>query len=376
MDFDSKEIRTILIAPDKFKTTLSAEAVAVAIAKGIQSKSVQTIIHPMADGGEGTCRILTAAAGGSIQFSFVTDPLKRQVKASYGLSVDGTTAWIEMAEASGLWRLQSTERNPGVTTTFGTGELILSAVQKGVREIILGCGGSATHDGAVGMAAALGYVFRKSNGQAFIPTGDTLIEIASIDSTKVSEQLKKVSFHVISDVTNPLTGPKGSAMTFARQKGAEENDLIRLDKGLEHLNQLFLSENFYLNAQIEGAGAGGGFPSGAVYFLNAKTHKGIDWVMAKTGLAEKIEQVDLVITGEGQLDEQSLNGKVVSGILSACLKEKKPCWIVCGRNLLSEGAMVAAGIDKLISISELAGKEESMQRPAYWITQAMHLSGL
>lgn len=371
MAFDSKRIRNILIAPDKFKTTLSAKEVAGAIRDGIKSNSIQIVLHPMADGGEGTCNILTAAAGGSMQSVLVSDPLRRQVMASYGLSVDHNTAWIEMAEASGLWRLQQAERHPGRTTTFGTGELILSAIQNGAQEIVLGCGGSATHDGGVGMAAALGYTFMNNQGQPFLPTGDTLHKIASIDSSSVFEKIQKTKFSVIADVTNPLSGPEGAARTFARQKGANETDIDFLDNGLKHLHELFSHDPFYRAAKIEGAGAGGGFPSGAVYFLKAKTYKGIDWVMEKTGLFDKIKQADLVITGEGQLDEQSLRGKVVSGVLTAASKAQKPCWIVCGANALTEQATVDAGIAKVISISSLAGKEESMQRTAYWITRIM-----
>jgi len=376
MGFDSKGIRRILIAPDKFKTTLSADEVAVAVAQGIKSDSIQTIRHPMADGGEGTCKILTAAAGGSIQTSMASDPLRRPIHASYGLSADHSTAWIEMAEASGLWRLETTERHPGKTTTFGTGELILSAIEHGVREVVLGCGGSATHDGAVGMASALGYIFLNKNGLPFLPTGDTLHEIASIDSKNVSDRIHRVNFHIVSDVTNPLIGPEGAARTFAIQKGASENELDRLDKGLEHLNHLFSTDPFYASARIEGAGAGGGFPSGSVYFLKAQTHKGIDWVIDKTGMIEKVKGVDLVITGEGQLDAQSLRGKVVSGVLSACQKAHKPCWIVCGVNQLSDRAIAEAGIDKVISIASLTSREESMRHPAYWIAQAMGKIGL
>lgn len=362
----------ILIAPDKFKSSLSAHQISEVIAKNLSGRGYRPTACPLADGGEGTASILTELAGGRLISVSVHDPLMRIVTAAYGLSPDGSTAFIEMAHASGLWRLKKNESDPRVTTTAGTGELIVHALDSGVKKIILGCGGSATNDGGVGMAAALGWKFFDFADQEFIPTGGTLVNLQRIEDNLIHPRIRQVSFMVISDVTNPLTGSNGAAYTFGPQKGADVNSVKRLDEGLIHLDRIFSKYSGRSFDSLPGSGAGGGMGAGARFFLNAEWVQGIHYVIQASGLEEKIKESDLVITGEGKLDHQSLQGKVVSGVSMLCKKHERPLWVICGINELDGEEIRLLGAERIISIGNLAGKmEESMRRPAYWIDQAI-----
>ena len=358
----------ILIAPDKFKSSLSAREVTDTLAAILLQAGHGVTDCPLADGGEGTSFILTESCGGSLVEILASDPLMRQVRCSYGISPDGRTAFIEMSQASGLWRLHHTEYNPGVTSTFGTGELILHALNSGVREIILGCGGSATNDGGAGMAAALGWQFLDPFGKSFLPTGDTLHQISALSHENVSPLLNQVTFTVISDVLNPLTGPKGAAFTFGLQKGATADQLIHLDHGLRKLNELFHKYSGRSFDDLPGSGAGGGLGAGARFFLNARWDLGIHVVMNRTGIEDKIQHADLVITGEGKLDQQSLDGKVVSGVASLCKKHGKRLIIVCGVNELTAEASAPLHAERILSLAEVAGSEEAARaQPQFWM---------
>ena len=362
----------VLIAPDKFKSGLSAFEVAACIESALQPFGIQTEVCPLADGGEGTGTILTNLCGGKILSARVHDPLTRPVEASFGLSPDGKTAFIEMSQASGLWRLKREEYNPEVTTTYGTGELIVRALESGAVKVVLGCGGSATNDGGAGMAAALGWKFFDSAGKEFIPSGGTLKNIRSVSGEAVHPLLRSSAFTVISDVTNPLTGPHGAAFTFGPQKGADKNSVIKLDEGLMHLDKVIAQLSGKSFDIIPGAGAGGGMGAGAMYFLNAVPEQGIHFVIRASDLERKILNADLVITGEGKLDHQSLQGKVVSGISGLCKKHYKPFWIICGINELGPEAFDNLGAAQVISLSEIAGSpEESISQPAFWIEKAV-----
>ncbi len=361
----------ILVAPDKFKLTLSAGQVAGIISSVLNGNGHEVIPCPLADGGEGTFELLTAACGGTTYRMMVSDPLGRRVAAEFGRSPDGISAYIDMSQAAGLFRLDANERDPERTTTFGVGEMIAEAIRLGAKNIIIGCGGSATNDGGAGMAAALGYRFMDVNGNAFVPTGGVLCRIARIDEANVNPSLKETRFTVISDVTNPFTGPEGASLVFAPQKGAHPDAILRLDEGLKYLASIFEKRTGFQIRSICGAGAGGGFTGGAAWFLGADSQPGADWVMHHTGFMEKLRLADLVITGEGRLDEQSLRGKVVSKVAGACRSLSIPCQVVCGESLLPEEAEVIPGVTRILSLTSLAGSPKAaIERSAFWLEKA------
>jgi len=362
----------ILVAPDKFKNSLSAMQASMAIADSLGSKGHVVQIHPLADGGEGTSQILTQHASGRSVNCMATDPLGRKVDCTYGLSSDGKTAFIEMAQASGLWRLNKNEMNPEITTTFGTGELILHALKNGSSEIILGCGGSATHDGGTGMAVALGWKFFDHHGKEFLPVGSTLVHVKTISDEQVHPFLSQIKFKVISDVTNPLTGPEGAAHTFGPQKGATPEAVFRLDVAMTALDLEFSKITGHSFQDDPGAGAGGGMGAGARFFLNASWESGIAYVIRNTHFEKRLAESDLVFSGEGRLDAQSLNGKVISGVSELCKKWNKRLWIICGSNALEPEHQIELGIERIISLEEISGNRDlAIEQPDFWIKEAL-----
>jgi len=350
----------ILIAPDKFKGSLSSEDVCNAVESGLRRKSQDYLITkvPVADGGEGTCDILTMHSQGSkVRLSSV-DPLGRKIETYYGISGDGTCAFIEMAAASGLHLLKRSEYDPAHTSTVGTGLMIRHAMDKGVQRIVLGIGGSATNDAGVGMASVLGFVFRNSTRIIEHPNGSDLITLREI--RQVDPVLTNVSVTVLCDVTNPLYGPNGAANIFAPQKGANSHAVAFLDAGLTHFAQLVNSQ-FGIDLNFPGAGAGGGMGAGARFFLNAEIDSGIDYVMKFVDLETKVREADVVITGEGKLDQQSLSGKVIAGISRLCSQHHKPLFIVTGKSELSLDEAQTLGCAAIISlIGEGISQEEAM----------------
>jgi len=342
----------ILIAPDKFRGSLEADEVCRAVEEGIllAFPSASVVSIPLADGGEGTTQILTEQSKGSYKSVQVQDPLGRTVEAAYGLSGDGQTAYIEMASASGLRLLSAGERNPMLTTTYGTGQLILAAIGNGAREIILGIGGSATTDGGIGMAAAVGYRFRDENGHVLNPVGGSLSKIRSIDFHDVDSRLQSVSITVACDVTNPLSGSQGAAYIYGPQKGADKKMVEELDLGLRNLTTV-AHQTFGTDVSNQpGAGAAGGLGAGCLWFLNATLKEGVSIVMERTNIAEHIKNSDLVITGEGKVDEQTLSGKVVKGLADLCQSFHVPLAVVCGTLMISPEETRAAGITYAVSV--------------------------
>lgn len=342
----------ILIAPDKFRGSLDAADVIKAVSAGIAevSKEITIASVELADGGEGTMRILTELAEGQYISVEVQDPLGRLINSEYGFSEKTETAFIEMAVASGLNLLHSSEHNPMLTSTYGTGQLILSAVKKGAKHIILGIGGSATTDGGIGMAAALGFRFYNEENIELIPNGGALTDIRRIDSSKVDERLKNISVTVACDVTNPLFGESGAAYVYGPQKGADPEMVKILDAGLENLSKV-ATETFGSDlSDIPGAGAAGGLGAGALWFLNASLKEGVGIVMEQNKIDQLIANADLVITGEGKVDEQTLQGKVVKGLADACRKYEVPLIVVCGTLLISASELRKAGITSAISV--------------------------
>lgn len=363
----------ILIAPDKFKLTMTAMKVTEIIAAVFEEHGHEIIRCPLADGGEGTFELLAASCNGSIHTMEVSDPLGKNVKAAFGFSPEKSTAFIDMSQAAGLFRLTASERNPEQTNTYGVGEMIMEAMRFGATEIILGCGGSATNDGGTGMAAALGYRFIDAGGVPFIPVGGTLDRIARIDATQAFPGLDKVSFTVISDVTNPFSGPDGAAFVFAPQKGADVTAVRRLDHGLSHLARLFEQRDGFYIDDVRGAGAGGGFTGGAAWFLHAQHLPGAAFVADRSGFHQHLSAADLVVTGEGRLDDQSIHGKVVSEVANACLRQSVPMHIVCGQQQISQGARMALGAAGIWSLSDVAGSADGpLNNPEYWLRKAVH----
>jgi len=309
----------IVIAPDSFKGSLSAGQVADCIAEGIHrvSPDIEVLCIPLADGGEGTVEALVKATHGSIIPVRATDPLGHEIDSSFGILGDGKTAVVEMAAASGIQLIPESLRNPMLTTTYGTGELILQALETGCEQLILGIGGSATNDGGVGMAQALGGKFLDRNGCDVGFGGGKLADIYSIDLSKMDSRIGNVWITVACDVTNPLTGSNGASAVFGPQKGATPEMVQELDAGLKHLAEIIRRD---LGLDVEnspGAGAAGGMGAATLAFLKAELKSGIEIILEATRFNEHISDADLVITGEGRIDSQTLQGKTINGVLRA-----------------------------------------------------------
>lgn len=343
----------VLIACDSFKDALSAMEVCQAIENGLKMgiADIETIRFPLADGGEGTAEILTYHSQGMIRTIVVNDPLSRPVKASYGISKDGTTAFIEMAAASGLPLLKPEERRAALTSTFGTGELVLDAIAQGARSIFLGIGGSATNDVGMGMAQALGYRFLDREGKELQGTGENLIRVAEITAPE-NPLPADLKVNVICDVDNPLYGPKGAAFVYAPQKGASSETVKQLDEGLQHFSQILQAHFKKDFALIPGAGAAGGLGAGAMAFLGAQLQAGISTVLAYTNIDQYLPQVDLIITGEGKLDHQTLHGKLIHGICQKAAQFKVPVVALCGTLTAKPHQIKSIGLRAAFSIME------------------------
>lgn len=322
----------IIIAPDSFKGSLSAKEAADSIEKGLRRScdDIEVIKVPMADGGEGTVQSLVDATNGRIIKLKVRDPLFREIESFYGILGDGKTAVIEMAAASGLPLLKKEERNPLITTTYGTGELIKHALDMGCRNIIMGIGGSATNDGGAGMASVLGVKFLDALGKEIGFGGEALKNLKSIDMTGLDERIKECSIVAACDVDNPLTGPKGASHIFGPQKGADEDTVKRLDKNLENYGSILENTLGKSIVNNPGAGAAGGLGAGLLAFLNAELKKGIDIVIEATGLEKKLMDAHLVITGEGMIDYQTMFGKTPYGVAKLASKYNIPVIAIAG----------------------------------------------
>ena len=353
----------ILLAPDKFKGSLDASNVCMAIEEALREsdRDLDITSIAMADGGEGTTDMLTAFSNGEIIRLKVRDPFFRPVEAYYGLSGDKQTAFIEMAVASGLQLLTSEERNALLGTTYGTGELIADALDRGVTSIILGVGGSGTNDGGMGMGEALGARFLDQSGNALKPIGQNLSSIRSLDLTKLHPRAKQVSVTAICDVSNPLYGINGAAHVFGPQKGATPSDIDHLDIGLRNFARV-AEQQMGIDLNFPGAGAGGGLGGGAKIFFNIEFRSGIEFIINFIGLEELVKGSDLVITGEGKMDEQTLSGKVVKGVADLSFSHKKPLIVIVGKNELPRAKTDLLGISKVISLVDSdTSEKESLQ---------------
>ncbi len=355
-------MKKIVIAPDKFKGSLTAMEVCKAIEKGIlkHCPEVEIIKCPMADGGDGTVEVIKQYIHGELVEISTYDPLLRPIKASYLSSNNKQIAYIEMAEASGIRLLKSKELNPLKTSTYGTGVLIKDAIEKGAKHIILGIGGSATNDAGLGMASALGYRLYNKTGAQLHGKGADLIELTKIDSTMALPQLKEITFEVACDVDNPLHGNNGAAFVYAQQKGANAQMIQSLDAGLRNFDHI-ISETYGLSLQeINGSGAAGGLGGGCFAFLGAKLSSGFELINKLSGFTHKIHNADWVITGEGQVDAQTFSGKVINGIINSMDNQKLA--IFCGSNDLGEDVKLYPQITCLYETVLLArNQEDSIQ---------------
>ena len=322
-------MRKCVVVSDSFKGTLSSLQICSICSDHIRAvfPDCEVITLPVADGGEGTVDCFVSALGAVPVNAEVTGALGERTDAVYAV-LDGT-AFIEMSSAAGLPSVGD-RKEPGIATTYGVGELIRDAVDRGCRKILLGLGGSATNDAGCGCAAALGTVFRDKEGREFVPTGDTLGLISEYDGSKTADLLSGVSVTAICDVRNPLYGPQGAAFVFAPQKGADGQEVLLLDEGLRHIGGLMQKESGKDVADIPGAGAAGGLGAGVVAFLGGELKPGIEAVLDVLDFDSIAADADLVITGEGKLDSQSFQGKVIDGVSKRTQRMGVPLIAVVG----------------------------------------------
>lgn len=324
-------MQNFILVPDSFKGTLSAIEVCNIMKSSIKNlyKDANIISVPVADGGEGTVDAFLYALGGEKKSVWVSDAFNEQKILVHYAMLKDDIAVIEMAACAGL-PLVKNRLEPDKTTTFGVGELIIDAINSGAKKIILGLGGSATNDGGCGMAAALGVKFKDEQDQEFIPTGGTLSQIYKIDMNNIYPKIKDIEFISMCDVDNPLCGRLGASAVFAPQKGADEDMVKLLDEGLAHLAKIIKRDLHIEVKDIKGAGAAGGLGAGSIAFLQSKLTKGIDVVLDTINFDELVSKADIVFTGEGKFDSQSLHGKVVMGVANRSQKYKTPVIVVTG----------------------------------------------
>lgn len=328
-----------VLAPDSFKHGASALEVADAMEKGVRRvfPNSEIIQIPMADGGEGSTEAIVYATGGKFIRKIVQGPLDEKVEATFGIHGDGETAVIEMATASGIQLISPTARDPYKTTTYGTGELIRHCLDNGMQRIILCIGGSATNDGGVGMAQALGYQFKDKNGLEISRGGIHLKDIASIDISQIHKDLLSCEILIASDVNNPLTGPEGASVVFGPQKGATEEMVEELDGALSNLAAIIKKDLNKDVGAIPGAGAAGGLGAGLLAFTNATLHRGVDLIIEATNLKAHLVDADFCLTGEGQIDFQTKYGKTPYGVLQAAKEVNNNIKVVAICGSVGEG---------------------------------------
>ncbi|MDG5471265.1 glycerate kinase [Jeotgalibacillus sp. ET6] len=345
-------MKKIVIAPDSFKESLTALEAANAIEDGLKEvlTDVEFIKIPMADGGEGTVQSLVDATGGRIEYATVTGPLGEKVQAFYGLLGDEKTAVIEMAAASGLELVPPNKRDPMSATTFGTGELISIALDKGVERFIIGIGGSATNDGGAGMVQALGGRLLDQDDEDIPFGGAGLVKLSRIDLTTLDKRLSRVAIDVACDVDNPLTGPLGASMIYGPQKGATNEQIELLDVYLAHYANVISRDVGKDIKDLPGAGAAGGLGAGMLAFLSADLKRGGDLVINETKLAEAVQDADLIITGEGGINHQTIHGKTPICVAKTAKKYNVPVIALAGSLTNNYSNVYDHGIDAIFSI--------------------------
>lgn len=376
----------ILIAPDSFKECLSAPQVAEAIAEGVRraDPNADTDLAPMADGGEGTVDALVIATGGRRVRVRVTGPLGEPVNAEYGVLGDGRTAVIEMAAASGLPLVPAHRRDPRVTTTRGTGELMVAALEAGATRLIIGIGGSATNDGGAGMAQALGYSLIDESGAELPPGGAALSRLARIDGSRRHPRLGECEVLVACDVTNPLCGEHGASRVYGPQKGATLEMVEELDNALRHYGEMIERTLGVRVLDVPGAGAAGGLGAGLLAFAHGTLRSGVDLVAQACGLDARMARADAVFTGEGRLDAQTAHGKTVAGVARLARHRGVPVIALAGQLGPGFAAVYECGVSAVFPIcprpmrieDAITGAREHLRDVAEAVTRTLRAGGL
>lgn len=357
-------MKKIVLAIDSFKGCLSSKEIEQCIAEEIHRilPSCQTVCIPIADGGEGMLDTLIEATQGTFVSTQAHDPLMRIRPARYGILGDQRTAIIEMAEINGLTTLSPIKRNPMKTSTYGTGELIKDALEKGFRRFIIGIGGSATNDAGMGMIQALGAHLYDKQGNELEQGGKIMEQIAHIDLNHLHPALKEATFIVACDVQNPFCGPQGAAYVFARQKGASEEQIRQLDKGMRHLALLIERDFSYNINKVKGSGAAGGLGGAFATFLQAHLQSGIDLLLDAVDFDRKITNADWIITGEGKADRQTAEGKVPAGVLKRAKKANIPVMLIAGK-VEDKACLKQMGFARIVQVSPDNLPLEEAMRP-------------
>ena len=357
-------MKKIVLAIDSFKGCLSSKEIEQCIAEEIHRilPSCQTVCIPIADGGEGMLDTLIEATQGTFVSTQAHDPLMRIRPTRYGILGDQRTAVIEMAEINGLTTLSPIERNPMKTSTYGTGELIKDALEKGFRRFIIGIGGSATNDAGMGMMQALGAHLYDKQGNELEQGGKIMEQIAHIDLNHLHPALKEATFIVACDVQNPFCGPQGAAYVFARQKGASEEQIRQLDEGMRHLALLIERDFSYNINKVKGSGAAGGLGGAFATFLQAHLQSGIDLLLDAVDFDRKITNADWIITGEGKADRQTAEGKVPAGVLKRAKKANIPVMLIAGK-VEDKACLKQMGFARIVQVSPDNLPLEEAMRP-------------
>lgn len=359
----------VLIAVDSFKGSLSSQKAGEAITAGIQRvfPDATTEVITMADGGEGTVEAIVQAEDGKIQVIRVTSPIGEKVESILGQLPDGTVV-LEMASASGLPLVPKEKRNPLVTSTYGTGELILKAMDLGAKQIVMGIGGSATNDGGAGMAQALGVKLLDREGRELEPGGEALARLERIDISGIDPRLKQTKVIVMCDVVNPLCGPCGASAVYGPQKGATPEMVKRLDENLAHFAQKIREQLGLDLADVPGAGAAGGLGAGLLAFTRAELKTGVEAILDTVGFDERLKHADVVITGEGRIDGQSVYGKVPMGVAKRAIKYGKPTLAIVGSIGPGSESLYEHGLSSILSIVNGPMSLENSMDKAYDLT--------
>ncbi|MFS4455819.1 glycerate kinase [Maribacter sp. 2304DJ31-5] len=356
-----------VIAPDKFKDSLTGHEFCEAAESGIQKVFPDAVIlkRPLADGGDGTIEVIRRYLDVAEISVEVNDPLFRKMEARYLFSEKEKMAFIEMSEASGYKLLVKEELNCVYTTSLGTGELIVDALNKGAKELILGIGGSATNDGGMGLASALGYKFLDGNGNTLIPIGENLHKVKRIEGNNLHKRLDRVTINVACDVNNPFYGKNGAAYIYASQKGASKTEVRLLDDGLMNFAEI-IKRKFGIDLQnLPGSGAAGGVGGGARAFLGATLSPGIDLIKKMVDFDHSIKGADWIITGEGCLDAQTLSGKTMTGIITSAQKHHIPVAALCGSVHITPEQQKSFGLSYTTSVLRTIGTLEDAMANSY-----------
>ncbi|EON74173.1 glycerate kinase [Lysinibacillus sphaericus] len=360
----------VIISPDSYKGTLSAIDVANAMQEGIKdvNQSIETVILPVADGGEGTLASLIASTGGRYITENVLDPLGRMIEAQYGVLGDKETCVIEMAQASGIMLLQDSEKNPEIATTYGTGQLIKAALDEGFRKYIIGIGGSATNDAGIGMLKVLGLQLKKEDGTPIAEGVSALLDLKSIDASRLDSRLADANFIIACDVDNPLIGEYGATAIFGPQKGVNKQQIAFYDSCLKHFADIVEKQYQIRLHDYKGAGAAGGLGGALIAFLHGTFHAGIDIVIDAVQLKRHLVDAQFVITGEGKSDRQTLHGKAPLGVANVVKATDVQSVLLSGAidenyklALLEHFAIVESLVDENITL------QQAMQKPYHFI---------